>query len=442
MLSRRRFLLTAAATAPTLALHAQMKTPAVAAQEAGEPQLPAPILALTDRRKEIVPITVEERELRLERARELMKRYKIDAIVMTTGSSLQYFTNARWGQSERLFAYVIPAAAAPFVVCPYLERDRFAELLPDFPERQTTISYLWQENQDPFAVLQHGLGEAGITTGTLGIEEHTQFAFSNAIAAACPAIKMVSATPVTSGCRSHKTPAEIACLRLANAITFDVYKAVYLSCGPGDTNHHFSDLVSKAYDRCGVRGDASCQVGENSAVPHGTLKPQTIREHEMVLIDDGCTVEGYTSDISRSFVYGTPTDFQREIFEHVHRAQSAALAAARPGVEMQAVDAAARAVISAAGYGPAFSYFTHRVGHGIGLDMHEWPYLVGGNSQKLEVGMVFSDEPGIYLPGKFGIRLEDDMLITESGAEMLTPQSPSLTDPFGIAAKASEKVHG
>jgi Xaa-Pro dipeptidase len=440
MLSRRRFLYSAAAAAPVLALNAQSKTPSAATKEAGgETPLPASILALKDRRKEIVPITVEERESRLERARELMKQYKIDAIVMTTGSSLQYFTAARWGQSERLFAYVIPAAAAPFVVCPYLERDRFAELLAGFPERQATLSYLWQENEDPFAVLKRGLAEANVSTGSMGIEEHTQFAFSNAIAAACPAIKMVSATPVTAGCRSHKSPAEIACLRLANVITLDVYKAVYLSCGPGDTNHHFSELVTKAYDRCGVRGDASCQVGENTAVPHGTLKPQTIRESEMVLIDDGCTVEGYTSDISRSFVYGPPTDFQREIFEHVHRAQSAALAAAHPGVEMQAVDAAARAVISGAGYGPAFSYFTHRVGHGIGLDMHEWPYLVGGNTQKLSAGMVFSDEPGIYLPGKFGVRLEDDMLITENGAELLTPQSLSLTNPFGVAAQAAER---
>lgn len=436
MLSRRRFLLTAAATAPTLALHAQK--PAEAAAAPG-PVLSPAILALKDRRKEIVPITVEERESRLELARELMKQYKIDAIVITTGSSLQYFTAARWGQSERLFAYVLPAAAAPFVVCPHFERDRLNELLTDFPERETVIMYLWQENEDPFDYVRKGLAESGVTTGALGIEEHTQYAFANAIGRACPALKIVSATPVTAGCRSHKSPAEIALLRLANAITIDVYKAAYLSCGPGDTNQHFADVVAKAYARCGVNGNASCQVGENSAVPHGTLRPQTIRENEMVLIDDGCTVEGYTSDISRSFVYGKPSDFQREIFEIVHNAQSAALAAARPGVEMQAVDAAARGVITTAGYGPGFTHFTHRVGHGIGLDMHEWPYLVGGNTQKLAAGMVFSDEPGIYLPGQFGVRLEDDMLITDKGAELLTAQSPSLQDPFGIAAQEVAK---
>jgi Xaa-Pro dipeptidase len=429
MLSRRRFLLTAAATAPTLALHAEQKP----ATQPCEPSLPAPILALTDRRKDISPVSVNERNARLDRARELMKQNGLDAILITTGASMQYFTGIRWGQSERLFAYIIPQAAAPFVICPHLERDRLNEAQKHFPEHDTTLSYLWQENQDPYATLQHALAESSITTGTLGLEEHTQFAFSNAIAHACPALKIVSATPVTAGCRSLKSQVELSLLRLANQITFDVYKAVYLSCGPGDTNDHFSALITKAYERCGVQGDASCQTGPNSAVPHGTGTPQIIREHEIVLIDDGCTVDGYTSDISRSFVYGTPTDLQRTVFDIVHRAQSAALSAARPGVEAQSVDAAARKIITDANYGPGYDFFTHRVGHGIGLDMHEWPYLVGGNTQKLAANMVFSDEPGIYLPGKFGVRLEDDMFITENGAQLFTPQSPSLEHPFDKA---------
>ncbi len=448
MLSRRRLLVSAAAAAPSLALGAQRKHPAAppvakpedAAAVCAPTDLPAPILALADRRKDIVPIGKPERETRLDLARELMKQYSLDAILITTGASLQYFTGAHWGQSERLFAWILPAAAAPFVVCPYLERERFAELLLQFPERETTLSYLWQENEDPYEILHRARGESNLATGTIGIEEHTQFAFVNAIGRACTGAKFVTATPVTAGCRSLKSPAEIALLRLANGITFDVYKAVYLSCGPGDTNRHFSELVGRAYERCGVRGDASCQVGANTAVPHGLPGPQTIREKEMILIDDGCTVDGYTSDISRSFVYGEATDFQKQIFEIVHNAQSAALAAARPGVAMQAVDAAAREVIGKAGYGPEYTFFTHRVGHGIGLDMHEWPYLVGGNTQKLAANMVFSDEPGIYLPGKFGIRLEDDMVITENGAELFTPQSPGLNDPFGVAASLSEKA--
>jgi Xaa-Pro dipeptidase len=313
-------------------------------------------------------------------------------------------------------------------------------LLKSFPERETTLSYLWQENEDPYDLVRRVLAEYSITAGTLGIEEHTQYAFSNGIAHACPTLKIVSATPVTAGCRSLKSPAELALLRLANEITFDVYKAVYLSCAPGDTNHKFVDLVNKAYSRCGVRGEASLNVGVYSSIPHGSSTPQVIHEREMVLIDDGCTVDGYTSDISRSFVYGRPTDEQRSVFEIVKNAQDAALAAAGPGVPMQIVDAAARQVIIKAGFGPGYDYFTHRVGHGIGLDMHEWPYLVQGNTQKMMAGMVFSDEPGIYIPQKFGIRLEDDMFITDHGAEMFTWQSPSLMDPFAIPAVLPDKT--
>ena len=438
MVSRRRFLLTAAVSAPAFSLHAQQRQgtpPAVPASETGA--LPAPILALTDRTEEAKPITQAEREGRLDRARELMKEYGLDAILITNGASLFYFTGAHWGQSERLFAYVIPQAAAPFIVCPALERDHLSDLLVHFPERETTLTYLWQENEDPFITLRRGLGEENLTTGTLGIEEHTQFAFSYAIAKACPGLKIVSATPVTAGCRSIKSPAEIALLRLANQITFDVYRAVYLSCGPGDTNHKVADLIERAYARCGVHGEASCNVGVNTAVPHGSDKPQTIHEHEMVMLDDGCTVDGYTSDITRSFVYGTATDQQRKVFNVVRNAQSVALATAHPGVAMQAVDAAARKVIVDAGFGPGYDFFYHRVGHGIGLDMHEWPYLVGGNTQKLLPGMVFSDEPGIYITGKFGLRLEDCMLITDQGAELFTPQSPNLDNPFNMPARGA-----
>ena len=432
MLSRRRFLLTAAATAPALSLPAQQHPSAPATDTA----LPAPILALTDRTADVKPITLDERNARLDRARELMKENGLDAILITTGASMYYFTSAHWGQSERLFAYIIPQAAAPFVICPALERDRYTELLPHFPEHETTLTYLWNENEDPFVILRRGLAEDNMTTGTLGLEEHTQFAFANAIAKACPALKIVSATPVTAGCRSIKSPAEISYLRLANQITLDVYRAVYLSAQPGNTNHQVEDLISRAYARCGVRGDATCNVGPNSAVPHGSAKPQVIHEHEIVMLDDGCTVEGYTSDVTRSFTFGTPTDAQRKVFDTVRQAQTLALATARPGSEMQAVDAAARTLINKAGYGTGYDVFYHRVGHGIGLDMHESPYLVGGNTAKLQPGMVFSDEPGIYLQGKFGIRLEDCMLITDKGAELFTPQSPSLDNPFNMPPRS------
>jgi Xaa-Pro dipeptidase len=219
-------------------------------------------------------------------------------------------------------------------------------------------------------------------------------------------------------------------MQLANSITLAVYKACYESAGPGTTNRDFSALVDLAYTQSGVKGEASCQVGEWSALPHGSPRPQIIREGQIVLIDDGCTVEGYQSDISRSFVYGKPSDKQRQVFDIVHRAQAAALAAARPGVPCHAIDDAARQVITSAGFGPDYKTFTHRLGHGIGMDGHEWPYLVRGNNQPLQAGMCFSDEPGIYLPGQFGIRLEDDWHLTESGGVLFTPQSPALEHPF------------
>jgi Xaa-Pro dipeptidase len=274
MLSRRRFLTSAAVAAPALALAAQERTDNLQAAEA----LPAPIAALKDRRKEIVPITVSERSSRLERARELMTANKIDAIVMTTGASLTYYTGAHWGQSERLFAYVLPRAGKPFLISPAFEHDRAAELLATFPERDSTQSYAWQENESPFDLLRTSLADSGVKTGTLGVEEHTQFEFSHAIAQACPALKIASATPVTAGCRMIKSPAELALLRLANEITLSVYRAVYQSCGPGDTNRRFIELIGAAYARCGVRGDASLNVGQYSAVPHGSAQTQVIRE--------------------------------------------------------------------------------------------------------------------------------------------------------------------
>jgi Xaa-Pro dipeptidase len=197
------------------------------------------------------------------------------------------------------------------------------------------------------------------------------------------------------------------------------------------TQRDFQQLIQQAHQRLGYTGGASVQVGEYSALPHGSITPQVVKAGTIVLIDGGCSVEGYVSDISRTFVLGKPTDKMRKVYEIEHRAQTAALKAARPGVACEAVDAAARKVIEEAGYGPGYKYFTHRVGHGMGMDGHEWPYLVKGNTLPLAPGMTFSDEPGIYIRGEFGVRLEDDMVITEQGAELFTPQSPSLEDPFG-----------
>ncbi len=282
-------------------------------------------------------------------------------------------------------------------------------------------------------MLARALQDFGITAGRIGVEERTQFAFADGIAHASPALTAISAIPVTAGCRSIKSPAELALMQLANDITLQVYEAAWRSIHPGMTNHHVSDLISAAYDRTGFPGEASCEVGPFSALPHGSLQPQQIDRGEIILLDDGCTVEGYQSDISRAFVLGRATDRQKRVFDIVHRAQAAALAAARPGIPCHAIDDAARKIIEDSGYGPGYKFFSHRLGHGIGMDGHEWPYLVRGNNQPLEPGMCFSDEPGIYIPNQFGIRLEDDWHVTADGGKLFTPQSPSLEQPFAAS---------
>jgi Xaa-Pro dipeptidase len=441
MPSRRHFLQAAAAalaTTPSLTLEAQRP-----ARVESDPAtlLPPAIAALPRRSHEAIPIALAEREQRLERARTLLRQNKLDALVITTGSSLTYFTGLRWGQSERFFAWVLPVTGAPFIVCPVFEEGRVRERMEaprgnqpaTLPSASTTRVYTWNEDEDPYALLARALKEAGLTTGKIGVEERTQFVFADGIAHSSPTLTAVSAIPVTMGARAIKSPAELALMQLANNITLSVYEAAYKSAQPGMTTRQFTALIDAAYARSGVQGVVSCQVGEFSALPHGSLQPQTIREGEIILIDDGCTVEGYQSDISRSFVLGKASDKQKKIFAIVHQAQAAALAAARPGVPCHAIDDAARNVITNAGFGPGYKTFTHRLGHGIGMDGHEWPYLVRGNNTPLAQGMTFSDEPGIYLPGEFGVRLEDDWCVTETGGKLFTPQSPSLEDPFAIA---------
>jgi Xaa-Pro dipeptidase len=420
MLTRRHFLLTASA-ATTLSGSRQAATAAT---------LPPAIAALRSRRAEAHPIPLAERESRLDRARSLMHENQIDAIALVGGTSLAYFTGIRWGNSERLFTFVLPQKGNPFYVCPAFEEDRVRENMTQAPASRESRILTWQEDDDPYALVAQALRDAGVASGRLGIEERVPFVFSEGIRKSSRSLDFTSATPVTASCRSIKSPAELKLMQLANDVTLQVYEAAWKSLQPGMTNSEFSDLIAAAYRQAGFPGDASCQVDAWSALPHGSLQPQIIREGSIVLIDDGCVVEGYQSDISRTFVVGKPTDKMRRVFDTVHKAQSAALKAARPGVPCQAVDAAARKVVDDAGFGPGYTHFTHRLGHGIGMDGHEWPYLVKGNTQPLQVNMTTSDEPGIYLRGEFGVRLEDDMYITADGARWFTPQSNSLEDPF------------
>ncbi len=397
--------------------------------------LPPSLAALKSRTSEAQPITANERRQRLERARQLMQENKIDAIFLIGGTSLVYFSGIHWDNSERLFALVLPQKSSPFLVCPAFEEGRAREQIASGPFDRDVEILTWQEDANPYERIAQGLRARGLLAGNLGIEERVTYVFSSGVAMAAPQVRLSSATPVTAGCRMIKSEHELALMLLANQVTLAAYKAAYEALQPGMTQNDFAALVATAHSRLGFKGEASVQVGEYSALPHGSAMPQVVREGTILLIDGGCSVEGYASDISRTFVLGNmaapSADKMRRVFDIVHQAQSAALAAAKPGVEAQSVDAAARSVIDNAGFGPHYAHFTHRVGHGIGMDGHEWPYLVRGDTLKLAPGMCFSDEPGIYIRGEFGVRLEDDMHIAEDKAQLFTPQSPSLEHPFG-----------
>jgi Xaa-Pro dipeptidase len=433
MISRRKFLATGSvATGVSLLPHSLAAENST--QTSNDSSLPPSIARLQSRRAEASPITKEERTNRQERARKLMVENSLDAIVLMEGTSLRYFTGIRWWGGERMFACVLPAKGAAFYICPSFEEGRAREQLANAPEGDHAEVRTWQEDGNPYALLNQGLQDRGIATGKIGIEESIRYLFVNNIALNAPQAKLVSATPVTAGCRMIKNPHEIALMRLASQVTLAVYEAVYRALREGMTQHDVGDLIEKAYARMGFPGEASIMVGEYTANPHGSNTPQTIREGTIIMIDDGCTVEGYQSDITRTFILGKAAekdqDKKRKVFDIVHRAQSAALAAAKPGAQCGSVDDAARKVITDAGYGPDYKYFTHRLGHGLGMDGHEWPYLVRSNTTMLQANITTSNEPGIYIPGEFGIRLEDDMHVTEDGAELFTPQSPSLEDPF------------
>lgn len=426
MVSRRRFLQTG-----SLAAGVSVALPTLTHAAECEKPLPPAIVALQTLRGEAKPISVEERATRQEKARGLMHENNLSAILLAQGTSLRYFTGIRWEGGERLFAMVLPAKGDAFYVAPAFEEGRAREQIAQAPEGGKPDVRVWQEDESPFARVAQGLSDRGLASGVIGVEETAKFVFSHNLRKAAASATFTSATAVTAGCRMIKSRHEIDLMRLAAKITLAAYEATYKSMKMGMTQRDVADLVEAAHHRLGFEGGADVQAGEFSSFPHGSVQPQDIREGTIVMMDGGCSVEGYQSDITRTFVLGKAGDKMKQVFDIVHSAQSAALAAAKPGVEAGSVDAAARKMITDAGYGPDYKYFAHRLGHGMGMDGHEWPYLVRGNAMKLQPEMTFSDEPGIYIRGEFGIRLEDDMHIKESGAELFTPQSLSLENPFG-----------
>lgn len=393
--------------------------------------LPPAFDALKPLGSRVQPITDQEFWGRIVLAQRLMSdaRPQFSALYVTPGTSLYYYTGIHWWPSERLLALVVPHVGDPIMVCPAFEEGRLRELL-----RWPIDVRVWQEDANPYELAAQFLAERRLRTGIVAVEETTRFMFFDGLRKAAPSLEYKSGDPVTIGCRGQKTDHEIALMKLACEATCDVYRAVFASLEPGMTDRQVSQLISRGYEKMGLRGDALVLFGKYAAQPHGTKLPQVLSEGEIVLIDGGTSVEGYQSDITRCGVLGKPPATLVHVFDIVRRAQDAALmAVAKDGNTCGSVDDAARAVITSAGYGPGYKYFTHRLGHGIGLDEHEHPYLVHGDKTILQPGMTFSNEPGIYIPGEFGLRLEDDMVVSGmGGADLLTPGfSASLEKPLG-----------
>ena len=433
--SRRRFLQAAGA------LSAAAFAPKIADRHYSDDgrSLPPAFSALKPLGDRVHPITPDEFRQRIEQAQRLMadtppapsgspsQAAKYDALFFAPGTSLYYFTGIRWGLSERLVGLVIPRVGRPILVVPAFEEGRLREKLHlPFEVR------IWQEDQSPAKIAAAALADQNIRTGHIGIEETAGFTFFDHLRNAAPGFEYASADSVTIACRAHKSAHELELMRLACEATFDVFRATFASLKDGMSQDDIAHLVEAGFAKMNLHGGALVLLGASAALPHGTLQPQKLKEGDVVLIDGGCGVEGYASDVTRTSVYGKPTEKISRAFELVRKSQDAALDAARAGRLSGTVDDAARAVIVNGGYGPDYKFFTHRLGHGIGLDGHEHPYLVRGSKTILEPGMTFSNEPGIYIPSEFGLRCEDDMVIGADGpAQLLTPGfAPSLEKPF------------
>ncbi len=418
MIDRRAFIESGATAIGGVAL-----VPSVATDASLHPA----IRALKPMTADVVPISDDERRARMERARKLMVDNGFDAIFIEPGTTMSYFTGVTWGTSERMFALVLPAKGEPAFICPGFEEARAREVI-----RFSNDIRLWQEDDNPGALVGQVLRDRGLATKRIGIEQRARFFLADYIRTASPAAELRIADAVTVGCRMIKSPAELALLQKANEITLAAMKAAFATMNAGMTQDELGVNVAAAYRALGVPNHrATPQFGEYSAYPHGSKTPQKLKEGDVVLLDDGITLEGYVSDITRTTVFGTPTARQRQVWDLEKRAQQAALDAAKVGVPCEAIDAAARKVITDAGFGPGYKVpgLPHRTGHGIGMDGHEAPNLVKGNKQPLMPGMCFSDEPMIAIYGEFGIRLEDCWHMTENGPVTFTPLSPSIEVP-------------
>jgi Xaa-Pro dipeptidase len=408
---------------------------AIASASAVAPALPKPGFGasapqdLAPMTGKAVPIGVAEREARIARAQKLMRDQGLSAILIEPGASLVYFTGVRWGRSERLTGAVIPAEGKIGVFTPFFEEPSVRESLAVPADLRT-----WNEHEDPLRLVGAWLKERRLGSGTIGVEETVRYFAADGLQRALPQARIRSAASVVRALRMIKSPAEIALMQLASDITIAAYRHTYRRIERGMTPAHIGAIMNQATTALGGRPEfALILLGEASAYPHGTGKPQAVKEGEVVLMDCGCTVQGYQSDISRTFVFGEPTKRQRRVWNHMHRGQQIAFDTARVGVPAGKVDDAVRAYYEKIGYGPGYKLpgLSHRTGHGIGLEGHEPINLVRGERTPLAPGMCFSDEPGLYIPREFGIRLEDCIYMTERGPRWFSTPPPSIDQPFG-----------
>ena len=414
MMHRRHFLGTAAigglaATLPALAL---------AADTAALPNLAA----------KAVPIGKAERIARIAKAKELMRANDIGALLIEPGSSLIYFTGVRWSRSERLTAAVLTREGEIAVVTPFFEEPSVRESLAIDAEVLT-----WNEDENPIAAVAAWLGKRGLAKGKIGVEETVRYFAVDGLEKAMPQATVVNGAPVVRGCRMHKSPAEVALMQIAADITLAAYRHTAPRIEAGMTPADIGAIMAAATIALGGKSEFELiLLGEASAYPHGSGKPQAVKNGEVVLMDCGATVHGYQSDISRSFVYGKATPRQRQVWDQMRKGQDVAFAAAKLGTPAGHVDDAVRAYYESLGWGPGYKLpgTSHRTGHGIGLDGHEPVNLVRGETTKLAPGMCFSNEPGIYIPGEFGIRLEDCFYMTDSGPKWFSEPPPSIDRPF------------
>jgi Xaa-Pro dipeptidase len=415
MMQRRQFLGTAAIGG----LVAVMPLSASAADTANLPNLAA----------KAVPIGKAERMARIAKAKELMRANDIGALLIEPGSSLIYFTGVRWSRSERLTAAVLTREGEVAIVTPFFEEPSVRESLGIEAEVLT-----WNEDDNPLAAVAAWLGKRGLAEGRIGVEETVRYFAVDGLEKAMPGATVVNGAPVVRGCRMHKSAAEIALMQIAADITLAAYRHTAPRIEAGMSPADIGAIMAAATWALGGKSEFELiLLGEASAYPHGSGKPQAVRAGEVVLMDCGATVHGYQSDISRSFVYGKASARQRQVWDQMRKGQDVAFAAAKLGTPAGQVDDAVRAYYVGLGWGPDYKLpgTSHRTGHGIGLDGHEPVNLVRGETTKLASGMCFSNEPGIYIPGEFGIRLEDCFYMTDSGPKWFSEPPPSIDQPFG-----------